>query len=241
MNGDIESIGRSYEEFYSQRSRDRVYPTEFVVRTFLSRYPELIFDKPRPKDAVLEMGFGDGRNTKFLCEQGFAVSGVELTEKIIELTRARLVANGFDVNFQVGRNGAIPFDDDKFRCLLAVHSCYYVDPGQSFLDNLSEYSRVLAADGWLVASVPSIDCYIFDGAEKLSDGSYVIKNDPYRNRIGYRLQGFSCREHIEDVFSDYFCSFSVGYANNNFFGIRENAYWVVCKKSKKPRNFYSQT
>ena len=36
-----DEIGGRYEEFYLNKRPLRVYPTEFVVRIFLSKYPEM--------------------------------------------------------------------------------------------------------------------------------------------------------------------------------------------------------
>jgi hypothetical protein len=52
------SIISNYETFYSKKNHLKVYPTEFVVRTFLADYPQLKFKKPDPKSRILDIGFG---------------------------------------------------------------------------------------------------------------------------------------------------------------------------------------
>ncbi len=49
------AIDQSYEQFYAKRAGLRVYPTEFVVRTFLANYPGLKFRKPVAGDRVLDI------------------------------------------------------------------------------------------------------------------------------------------------------------------------------------------
>ena len=102
--------------------------------------------------------------------------------------------------------------------------------GQSLLDNLKEYSRVLKTDGFVVASVANRASYIFDGATELDDGSLVVQNDPYNNRNGYRLHGFSNTSDIERYFSPLFKNFSFGSADNDYFGVTERVFWVVAQK-----------
>ena len=51
----MESINSKYERFYACRKRPKVYPTEFVVRSFLADYPDLKFVKPSQKQ-----NFGHG-------------------------------------------------------------------------------------------------------------------------------------------------------------------------------------
>ena len=109
--------------------------------------------------------------------------------------------------------------------------CYYCDEGETLIDNLKEYHRVLKHGGILITSVADEGSYIFKNAEKLSDGTMMIKDDPYKNRSGYRLQGFSSESDIEEYFSKYFNKFSFGKSNNDYYGIREQVFWVVCEKT----------
>jgi SAM-dependent methyltransferase len=101
-------IDAGYERHYAGRTRVRVYPTEFVVRTFLASYPGLDFGKPSKGERVLDVGFGDGRNTAFLCDLELAVSGIEITQGIVEQTRARMAKLGHSPDLRVGRNSRIP-------------------------------------------------------------------------------------------------------------------------------------
>lgn len=224
------TIDHSYEQFYAKRSGLRVYPTEFVVRTFLAKYPGLQFPKPTPGQRVLDIAFGDGRNTVFLCDQGYAVSGIEITQGIVDQTNARLAKLGHDADLRVGRNSSIPFDDGSFDYLLACHCCYYCDEGEAFADNMREYARVMKPGAWLVASVASRDSYIFKDAEALQDGSLRIQADPYGNRDGYRLHAFARKEQIADYLAPWFGQFSFGFADNDYYGVTERLFWVVCQK-----------
>jgi SAM-dependent methyltransferase len=224
-------IDASYEQYYAKRKSVKVYPTEFVVRTFLANYPALEFRKPAPGERILDVGFGDGRNTAFLCDQGLAVSGIEITQAIVDQTAERLTKLGHRADLRVGRNSRIPFDSGYFDYILACHCCYYCDEGESFADNLTEYARVLKKDGYMVASAACRSSYIFDNAVALPDGSFRIRSDPYGNRIGYRLQAFSGTKEIGEYCSSWFSNFSFGIADNNYYGISERVFWVVCRKS----------
>lgn len=224
------NINLRYERHYAERASSKVYPTEFVVRTLLAEYPYLKFKKPIPGNNILDVGFGDGRNTAFLCDCGLAVSGIEITQGIVDQTRKRLSALGHNPDLRVGRNSNIPFEDGKFDYILACHCCYYCDEGQTLLDNLKEYSRVLKNDGFLIASVANRASYIFNDAQELPDGSMLITNDPYNNRNGYRLHAFSAEPDIEHYFAPLFKNISLGSADNNFYGISERVFWIVGQK-----------
>lgn len=230
MDKSLPQIDSNYEHFYALRSGQRVYPSEFVVRTFLANYPCLSFRKPGIGARVLDIAIGDGRNTVFLCDQGYAVSGIEITDGIVRQTGQRLAKLGHQADLRVGRNSKIPFDDGYFDYVLACHCCYYCDEGDSFADNMREYARVMNSGGWLVASLASRDSYIFKDAVALEDGSLRIQADPYGNRDGYRLQAFSSTDQIEAYLSPWFEQFSFGYADNDYYGVTERLFWVVCQK-----------
>lgn len=230
MEENKEQINSNYQRFYAERIAKQVYPTEFVVRTFLAKYPQLKFTPPSPGERVLDIAFGDGRNTVFLCDRGYHVCGIEITQGIVDQTASRLKEQGYTADLRVGRNNSIPFETGYFKTILACHCCYYCDEGDSFLDNLTEYARVLSPGGYLVASVADKSSYIFNHAEELSDGSFRISCDPYNNRVGYRLHAFGSTNEIEKYAGTLFTDFSFGSASNDYYGVHEKVFWIVCRK-----------
>jgi SAM-dependent methyltransferase len=224
------NINENYTKFYGSKNYVKVYPTEFVVRILLAKYPHLNYQKPKAGDSVLDVGFGDGRNTVFLCDLSLKVSGIEISPEIVGMAKERLQKLGHTPHLCVGRNSRIPYDNEKFDYILACHSCYYCDEGETIKDNIKEYARVLKTGGFLIASVPDRQSYIFNNSRTLPDGTSEIASDPYGNRIGYRLHSFETVGEIEDCFSPLFKNFSFGRARNDYFGVDERVFWVVCEK-----------
>lgn len=222
-------IDKKYSDFYQRRNPVKVYPTEFVVRTFLAQYPALNLTLEKGM-AVLDLGFGDGRNTAFLCEQGYQTYGIEITEEIVTLTKDRLENLDIKADLKVGRNSNIPYQDNFFDVVLACHSSYYCDPDDSFKDNTEEITRVLKKGGYFITSLPDINSYIFNNAEIRDDGHVIIKQDPYGNRSNYKMRAFKNTNEIEEELSGQFENFSFGSAQNNYYGIDERVFWAVCQK-----------
>jgi len=227
-----DQLDRRYETFYRERNPTNVYPVEFVVRAFLGNYPRLKSDKScHPGKCALDLGFGDGRNMPLLHNLGMRVFGVEISQDICDLTQARMKRLGIDVNLRVGRNCSIPYDNSFFDTVLACHACYYVDPGSRFDDNAREIARVLKPGGSFVFSAPMGTSYILSGATDLGEAHMKIVNDPFGVRNGSILKKFDRESDIRRALSPAFEDFAIGSCRNDFWGIEEHVWIVVCRKS----------
>ena len=96
----------------------------------------------RPK-RVLDVGCGPGELTQRFVDLGSDVCAVDISPRMVELTRAR----GIDA--QVADAESLPFPDKSFDCVFAGWVLYHV-PDLS--KAISECARVLGPDGRLVAS-----------------------------------------------------------------------------------------
>jgi len=226
-------IGAKYDAFYKARDSAHVYPVEFVVRAFLGTYPRLKPEKLLyPGRHILDLGFGDGRNMPLLCNLGMEVHGLEITEEICRRGVERLAALGYRVEVRVGRNHQIPYPDGFFDHVLACHACYYVDPGTTFADNIKEIARVMKPRGRFVFSAPIGTSYIMDGATDLGDGHMQIANDPYSVRNGYVMKKFDTAADIKAAIAPYFKNARIGSARNDWWGIDEQVWIVVCRRAR---------
>ena len=224
-------LARHYTEFYAARAAARVYPVEFVVRAFLGRYPRLQNDPSSyPGTRVLDIGFGDGRNLPLLAELGMTVYGVEIAEEICAQTRHRMQQLGVAADLRIGRNHALPFDGQFFDHVLACHSCYYVDPGTRFDDNMREIGRVMRPGARFVFSAPIGSSYILHGARDLGGGHVEITNDPYGMRTGCIMKKFDNEDQIHAAVAPWFTDVRIGSCRNDFWGIDEHVWIVVCQR-----------
>lgn len=227
----MKDVKESYTDFHKTHNPQQVYPSEWVIRTFLGKYPQLSLDKSNYRGAkLLDMGFGDGRNWSLLHNAGFEIHGVEITDEIVSFGNERAKSLGISATLRVGTNSTIPFDDNTFDYILASSSCYYVDSGTTFSDNLGEYQRVLKPGGYLVATLPEAGSSIFEGCVELEDGHVEIRNDPWGIRNGYVFKRFHSEEDIKKTFLPSFDSFSLGLCCDNYYGVQINLFLLVCRK-----------
>ena len=216
-----------YNQYYQKRTHIHVYPVEFVVRTLLGNYPNLAMNKDSYLGSkLLDLGYGDGRNMPLFHNIGFKIFGLEISQEINRLAHERLKALGIDAELKVGQNNCIPYKDQFFDFIVACHSCYYVNEGSTFNENLVELSRVLRTEGVFIASLPMRDNFIFNDAELLSDGHYRITKDPYGIRKGTIHKTFINEDEIIEIFSPYYKDLSIGYINDNYYGINVKM-WII--------------
>lgn len=226
-------LKNNYSKLYQSGKVTAVYPVEFVVRAFLGTYPDLHMPKDEYNGKrILDLGYGDGRNMPLLSNIGMKIHGVEISDDINRRVQERLAILDIQAELKTGSSAHIPYSDEYFQFALACHSCYYVEPGDTFSDNLAEIARVLEPGGYFIASVPMRDTYILNGARPLPDGHYEITNDPYGLRNGTVFRAFDSEEEIRETFSAFFHNFSIGYCNDMFWGIHQKVWTVVCRRLK---------
>jgi len=227
----MNNVEESYTAFHESHNAIDVYPSEWVIRTLLGNYPNLSLNKQKYAGAkILDLGFGDGRNWPLLYNQRFDIYGIEITNKVVVLGNQRASDLGIPATLRVGRNSAIPFDDNFFDYLLACHSCYYVDKDTTFQDNLNEFVRVLKPGATFVASLPEPNGDIFKGCIEREDGHVEIRNDPWGLRNGYLFKWFTSEQDIRKTFSPFFDNLSIGLCRDNYYGVQINVWLLVCQK-----------
>ena len=229
MSGaDIKSL---YSKRYSNQTAEHLYPAEFVVRAFLGTYPQLKLAPASYKGkAILDLGYGDGRNMPLLRNLGFRIHGVEIDEAINATVAKRLKQRGLRAVLKQGTNAAIPFDAETFDFVLACHSCYYVEDGSSFKKNLWEIARVMKDGGTLICSLPMRDTYILKNATGLGNGHWKVTTDPYGLRAGVILRAFENKKQVVAALRPHFRNVKVGFCDDYYWGIRQKVWIVVCEK-----------
>jgi ubiquinone/menaquinone biosynthesis C-methylase UbiE len=232
-------LKRNYHTlFYKKEIKHEIaYPAESVIRIFKGNFPKLNF-KFKKKQKILDVGFGDGRHLVFFKKLGLKVYGTEVTKDIIKITKKKLKIK----NLAVGTSLSLPYKDSFFDILITWNSCYYMgyrNFNANFKKVPKELSRVLKKNAYIIISVPTLKCFIFNKSsyppkffyKKLIKNYRIIKNDYFKYRNGEVMRCFLNKKDLKKEFTKYFKNLSFSSIKIDCFGL--NYDWIVMVGQKK--------
>lgn len=107
-----------------------------VIERFLSK-----------EDVVLELGFGTGHLQKYLRERGYSVFGLDESKQMVNITKTRLRATGYDHLALIRADVEhIPIKSDYFQKIISVFPSEY----PFVTENMDEIWRILAPGGYFL-------------------------------------------------------------------------------------------
>ena len=131
------------------------YDREYVLdaATTRTRMQRVVREIPRGARDVLDLGVGTGRELPALLDAGFDVTGVDGSERMLEVCakRARPVPLVHADFYE-----RLPFEDASFDAVLALHGTLAHPPHErAFVALMQNIARVLRSGGTFIAEVPS--------------------------------------------------------------------------------------
>jgi SAM-dependent methyltransferase len=118
-----------------------------ALRARIAKVVELAGTGP---GAVVDVGMGPGRLLDALAGHGWAVSGIDVSARMVDLARLRLPAAAERLVRAPAER--LPFDDASFDVAVATGVLEYVAEPRAAL---AEVARVLRPGGRLVGSIPN--------------------------------------------------------------------------------------
>lgn len=146
-------MDREYAEYLLNKTREdyNLIADEFS-RTREKPWEELrpLFDYyTKNRERVLDLGCGNGRYHDFLKEKQVEYTGLDNSEKLIELAKER--HPGLD--FQIGDALEMPFPDNCFDKVFSIAVLHHFPSEEIRTRSLNEAKRVLKKGGLLILTV----------------------------------------------------------------------------------------
>ncbi len=124
-----------------------------VFDNWLDKYEDLL--KEHKDDLILDLGCGNGADTKYLIEHGYDVISCDFADDALENVK-QFVKNS--TVKKVDMTKELPFDDDSYGIVVADLSLHYFD-FETTKKIISEIQRILKSGGVLLARVVSSGNY----------------------------------------------------------------------------------
>lgn len=101
---------------------------------------------------ILDAGSGNGGTSIAFTEAGAVVSGVEVSEELVDIARRFADANNARPEFILYGGKKMPFGDNTFDAVLSISVLEHIDDPVNYL---REISRVLKPGGYLYLAFPN--------------------------------------------------------------------------------------
>jgi SAM-dependent methyltransferase len=189
-----DQVARFYDEEAAEYDRKR-YESPYGRRKdqfHRALILDLLDEAKTRSGKLLEIGVGTGRLICHLSDHGFRVTGVDISDNMLEKTRDRL-ANAGHTSVDLYRG----YDelDAAENAFAGIYSVFVVNLMPSFEDFCRRAARLLNTDGILVFNVPNLTSLFFPiGLYVNARGKTVT-----RNSAGYRHSHWYSRSELSDT------------------------------------------
>ena len=118
-------------------------PWDAVVQAIFRQTPR---DVPRGEVQILEIACGNGSNICFAAEMGFAVTGMDASQKAVDLARRHFTAKGLTARIDRGDFTRLPYEKESFH--MVIDRCSISHTGFTMAEQaIGEAHRVLKPGG----------------------------------------------------------------------------------------------
>jgi 2-polyprenyl-3-methyl-5-hydroxy-6-metoxy-1,4-benzoquinol methylase len=119
---------------------------------------------------ILIPGIGYGRNAKIFCDNGFNITGIEISQTAIDLAKSK---NGLDLNIYHGSVTEMPFDNkmyDGIFCYALIHLLNFQERRKFINDCFNQ----LKPNGYMIFIVASKKASMYGKGKPLSKDRFEI-------------------------------------------------------------------
>lgn len=218
MANNLQENSDIWESIYSNGHMMN-YPDDAFVR-LLHR-----FIRPEKGMTVMDYGFGSGMTSMHLARVGCEVSGLEISQTAIDLTRERLESEGYGSNLLKGEpDQDLPFDDNQFDFIVAWNSLTY-NTVKTLEEKLEEFDRILKPKGKIVAAMSAPGDFIDENSTQING---IEKEINTTDQKGAKVIIPTEQDLKEHFFKG--SELQLGQLVYDFrgFGQYQNKYWLLC-------------
>jgi len=141
----MQNNNNPWNKIYESSGQKYKHYDIFQAHEDMKKISEVFKDEKINK--LLDLGCGAGRNLLFLANQGFEVSGIDISSEGLDLVRDGLEKNNLDSDLKQGNVfESLPYNDKSFDAIISVQVMQH-GTEKEILKGISEIERVLKDNG----------------------------------------------------------------------------------------------
>jgi len=96
---------------------------------------------PSAGSKLLDAGCGTGNFSLKLAEKGVKVTGIDISEEMMAVAKAKTQKAGFDLEYKLGNLYDLPFEDESFDAVFSMAAFEFIKEPQKAFDELMRVTR----------------------------------------------------------------------------------------------------
>jgi ubiquinone/menaquinone biosynthesis C-methylase UbiE len=128
---DFDLSANKYDSWY-ESAKGRMY--DRLEKKAISRY----LPTSAKGEKLLEIGCGTGHWSRFFSEYGFEVTGVDISERVINIAKSKNISNA---SFQAADGYFLPFADETFDVTAAITTLEFVHDAEAVVREMIRCTR----------------------------------------------------------------------------------------------------
>jgi len=155
----------------------------------------------KKKGTVLDLGCGTGEFILRFLKDGFTVIGVDLSEKMLEMSEKKLLKNNFINNYKLVKENIINYENinenneiqqvDYIIC--NFDTVNYLKNEKEFLKFIKKCNQNLKKDGYLIFDAVTEDIF-----EEIFENNIFLDEEPEYTSI-WRHEQLSEKKHLVEI------------------------------------------
>ncbi|MBB67120.1 class I SAM-dependent methyltransferase [Alteromonas sp. K632G] len=202
-----------WDKLYQQKLSLLKYPDSTFV-TLLNRYTSV-----EANPTVLDYGFGGGANMRVMLRRGHQVTGIEISDAVIEINQQILKDESLKAELLNVNSDVLPFEDNSFSLINAWHVLGY-NTISSLDKRIQEFKRVLKPGGKMLGTVPAYGDVSHRSAVPISEYEFESQ---ISSQKGARILCFPCENSVKNSVGE---SIDIGLMQSPLLGESYSRHWV---------------
>jgi SAM-dependent methyltransferase len=203
-----------WSEIYEADHGILEYPDSCFI-TLMHRYLS-----PVRHQNVLDFGFGGGANMFAMIKRGHSVTGIEISEILINKVKSKMTTKAIDGKLYCLKNETLPFPDHSFDAITSWNVLGY-NSHTSLQKQLKELNRVLKPGGTAIASIPAYGDVSHESATPINDLEFISN---YSNQTGAEILFLSSKSKVQKIIG--WPNLEVELYQVPIFNAQVSRYWV---------------